>query len=99
LFSDRRSGDADEKLYVVELDPNSDGVFADARIAKTISVAASKVEGHGGHHDVCVTGRRRVAYITNPGEGSIWVLNLESLEIVGRFQVGGVPTRVACVGG
>ena len=98
-FSDRRGNELAESLTVVDLDPNGDGNLSDARIAKTISVGASKIEGHGGHHEVCFSANRRIACITNPGDGSIWVLSLVNLEVEGKLQVNGTPCRILAIGG
>ena len=99
LFSDRRGSEAAETLTVVDLDPNGDGILSDAKIAKTIPVGASKIEGHSGHHEVCFTANRRMACFTNPGDGSIWVMSLASLEVESKLQIKGVPTRLLAIGG
>lgn len=99
LFSDRRGSEVAESLTVVDLDPNADGNFSDAKVAKTILVGASKTVGHGGHHEVCFAANGRIACITNPGDGSIWVLSLANLEVESKLQVNGVPSRVVAIGG
>lgn len=99
LFSDRRGSEAAESLTIVDLDPNGDGNLADAKVAKTMPVGASKIVGHGGHHEVCFSANRRLACITNPGEGSIWILSLGNLEFESKNQVNGVPTRILAIGG
>jgi hypothetical protein len=99
LFRDRRGSDLEESLIVVDLDPNADGNLSDAKIAKTLPVGASKIVGHGGHHELCFSANRRLACITNPGDGSIWVLSLASLELESKFQVNGVPSRILAIGG
>lgn len=99
LFSDRRSGDAEESLAVVDLDPNADGNLADAQVAKMIPVGASRVVGHGGHHEVSFSASGRLAFITNPGDGSIWILSLKDLSVESKHQVGGIPSRIVAVGG
>lgn len=99
LFSDRRGSELEESLIVVDLDPNGDGNLSDAKIAKTIPVGASKIVGHGGHHELCFSANRRIACITNPGDGSIWVLSLANLEFESKFQVNGVPSRILAIGG
>lgn len=99
LFSDRRGSEAAESLTVVDLDPNGDGNLADAKITKSMTVGASKIVGHGGHHEICFSGNRRLACITNPGEGSIWVMTLADLKIVSKNQVNGTPSRILAIGG
>jgi hypothetical protein len=99
LFSDRRGSDAAESLSIVDLDPNGDGILSDAKIEKTLPVRASKVEGHGGHHEVCFSASGRLAFVTNPGDGSIWVLSLATLDWDSKHQVNGVPSRIVAIGG
>jgi hypothetical protein len=99
MFAERKGSGVGESLAIVDLDPNSDGNYADAVLAKSIPVGPSKIEGHSGHHDVCFGPRRRWAFISNPGEGSLWVLSLEDLEIQVKIQVSGTPTHVLAVGG
>lgn len=99
MFAERKGSGLGESLAIVDLDPNSDGNYADAVLAKSIPVGPSKIEGHSGHHDVCFGPRRRWAFISNPGEGSLWVLSLEDLEIQAKIQVSGTPTHVLAVGG
>jgi hypothetical protein len=88
-----------DALDVIALDPNGDGKYDDAKVVKTISVGKSEVSGHFGHHAIGFDADRKLAYITNSGEGSISVLNLKSLEIQGTLKVGGKPTHLIVVGG
>jgi DNA-binding beta-propeller fold protein YncE len=83
----------------VDLDPNKDGNLSDAKVAKTMAVGASKIVGHGGHHEASFSASGRLAFITNPGDGSIWVISLSTLEVDSQHQVGGVPARVLAIGG
>jgi hypothetical protein len=99
LFQESKDGEQPERLIAIQLDANGDGNFSDAVIAKVIDVGASKIEGHGGHHEIAMTASRRFAVITNPGDGSIWVLALADLEVQAKLSVGGAPTRVITVGG
>ena len=99
LFSDRRGSDTAESLTVVDLDPNGDGNPSDAKVAKTMPVGASKIEGHSGHHEICFSANRRLACFTNPGEGSVWVISLANLELESKLQINGVPTRILAIGG
>jgi hypothetical protein len=99
LFSDRRSSEAEETLAVVDLDPNADGNLSDARVAKTIAVGPSRVVGHGGHHEVSFSASGRLAFITNPGDGSIWILSLKDLNVESKHQVSGTPSRIVAMGG
>ncbi|MFG0334010.1 MAG: YncE family protein [Maioricimonas sp. JB049] len=99
LFQDRKEGDVQEKLTIVDLDPNGDRDFSDAQLAKTLSVGASRVEGHFGHHDICFSPNGKYAVVTNPGDGTIQVLSLEDLEIEATLQVGGNPSAIISTGG
>jgi hypothetical protein len=99
LFSDRRGSESSESLAIVNLDPNKDGDLSDAKLEKTLPVGASKIVGHGGHHEVAFSSSGRWAFITNPGDGSIWVVSLSTLEVESKHQVDGVPSRILAIGG
>lgn len=100
LFQDRTDADSDipEKLTIVELDPNRDRDFKDARLKATISVGPSKVEGHHGHHAITFDAFGRHAVFTEPATGMLNVMALPSMRIVARFRVGGVPHAIQAVG-
>jgi hypothetical protein len=98
LFQDRRDGDMQEFLTVVNLDPNGDRNLSDATIVKTLEVGASQVEGHSGHHGIAFDSEGRYACISNPGDGTIWVLTLKDLTIQFKSLVGGVPTAINAIG-
>ncbi len=99
VFQESKDGQQTEKLLAIQLDANGDGNLSDPVIAKSLEVGASKIEGHGGHHEIAITPSRRFALITNPGSGSIWVIALADLEVQAKLSVGGTPTRVLAVGG
>ncbi len=99
LFQDRKEGDVAEQLVVVDLDPNADRDFSDAKVVKQLPVAASAVTGHYGHHEIDIDADGRYGVVTNPGSGKLQLLSLNDLEFVGEFEVGGMPTKVLCVGG
>jgi len=98
LFQDRKEGEAQEQLTIVDLDPNGDRNLSDAKIAKTIPVGASKVDGHHGHHSVAFDSEGRLACFTNPGDGTIWVMTLRDLTIRAKAIVGGTPGAIAALG-
>lgn len=98
IFHDRKGGELEEKLTVIDLDPNRDRNLSDARIVKSMTVGASKVEGHHGHHAICFDSDGKYAAVTNPGDGTIWVLSLHDLSISGKLQVGGIPTAICGLG-
>lgn len=99
VFQDRKEGEVDEKLTVVDLDPNGDRDFSDAAIAKTMGVGPSQVEGHFGHHSISFDDDKRLAFLSNPGNGQIWVMSLVNLRVIGKYRVGGMPTTLVTVGG
>ncbi len=68
-------------------------------IAKSIEVGQSKIEGHGGHHEIAVTPSRPLCHDHQSGNGSIWVIALADLEVQAKLPVGGTPTRIVAVGG
>ena len=100
LFQDRTDADSDvqEKLTIVELDPNRDRDFSDARVTKTINVGPSKIDGHYGHHAISFDAYGRNAVFTEPGEGMINVMDMQKLQVVARFRVGGTPDSIIAVG-
>jgi hypothetical protein len=100
VFHDRAKGaTVEDALAVIALDPNGDGDCTDAKVVKTMKVGASAVEGHFGHHDLAFDAERRFGFFTNPGDGTVAVLSLESLEVVATFSVGGTPTALVACGG
>jgi len=87
------------RLTIVAVDPNLDGNWQDAKILQELDVGKAKVEGHGGHHCVAFDADRRRAIFTNPGDGTIAVMSLIDLKIVGQFAVGGCPSKLVALGG
>lgn len=99
LFQDRKEGDIQEKLTIVDLDPNGDRDFSDASVAATLPVGASKVEGHFGHHAISFDPDGRYGIVTNPGDGTIQVLSLNELQFEATLKVGGTPSAIVSTGG
>lgn len=99
LFQDRKEGDVAEQLVIVDLDPNADRDLSDAKVVKQLSVGDSQVTGHYGHHEIDFDADGRWAVITNPGSGKLQLLSLSDLKFHGEFEVGGMPTKIICVGG
>lgn len=91
--------EAENRLTVIDLDPNGDGQFADAVIARNLDVGPSRLDGHYGHHSMAFDADARHAYFTNPGDGTLVMLDLKTLEPVATFRVGGVPTKLLAHGG
>ncbi len=98
LFHDKKEGQAQEQLTIVDLDPNGDRNLSDAKIAKTMPVGASKVDGHHGHHAVSFDSEGRLACFTNPGDGTIWVMTLKDLTVRAKSVVGGTPGAIVAIG-
>jgi len=100
LFQERidANSDSQEHLTVVELDPNRDRSFSDARVTVTMPVGASKIDGEHGHHGICFDAYGRHAVITNPGDGVLTVLSLQNMRTVASFRVGGAPDHITAVG-
>ena len=98
VFLDRKHGEGPEYLQIVDLDPNGDRDFSDATPVKRLTVGASAIDGHYGHHDISIDPSGRFAFIANPGDGRTDVLSLDSLEIEGQVKVGGKPGRMICTG-
>jgi len=98
LFQDRKEGELQEQLTIVDLDPNGDRNLSDAKVAKSIPVPASKVDGHHGHHSIAFDSEGKLACFTNPGDGSIWVMTLKDLEIRAKSKVGGTPAAITAIG-
>lgn len=100
LFQDRTDEDSEvpEQLTVVELDPNRDRDFSDARSETMIPVGASKIDGHHGHHAMAFDAYGRHAVFTEPGPGILNVFSLKDMKVVARFKVGGSPDSIVAVG-
>lgn len=100
LFQDRTDPDSDvqEQLTIVELDPNRDRDYSDARVKTSLPVGASKVEGHSGHHALTFDAYGRHAIFTEPADGIINVMSLQNFNVVAKFRVGGVPHSIVAVG-
>lgn len=93
------AAEAQHHASLIELDPNADGSYADARIAKVLNVGPSKVDGHAGHHDATFLADRRHAIFSNPGNGTLGLLRVRRLENAAEFKVGGVPSKIEAIGG
>lgn len=100
LFQDRTDGDSEvqEQLTIVELDPNRDRDFSDARVKTSIPVGASKIDGHHGHHAISFDAYGRFAVFTEPGEGLLNIFSMKDMRVVARFKVGGTPDSIVAIG-
>ena len=61
-------------------------------------MGASKVEGHHGHHSIDFDASGRIACFTNPGDGTLSILSLETLNIEATLHVHGIPSAIAAIG-
>jgi hypothetical protein len=100
VFHDHDPGvEADDLLEVIALDPDGNKDYSDARLVKVLKVGPSAVSGHFGHHAIAFDADARVAFITNPGDATISVLDLVKLEVRATIKVGGTPTALVAHGG
>ena len=90
--------DGPEYLSVINLDPDQNLNFEDAKVEKEIVVGPSDVNGHFGHHEITFDAPGRYAFWTNPGEGKISMFSLKTMEKVADFPVGGKPTKIIAHG-
>lgn len=98
MFEESPSGEHDEMLHVVALDPNRDGRFEDASLHNSIPIGLSLIEGHSGRHAAIALSRRFVA-VSNPGDGTITIISTSNWETESTLKVGGTPTRMVAAGG
>lgn len=100
VFHDHEpSVDAPDSLSVVELDPNADRDYRDAKVAAVVPVGRARVAGHSGHHSLALDAEGRRAIMANPGDGTLAVLQLADWKIEQEVKVGGAPCSILCVGG
>ncbi len=97
-FAFAEGEELEEKLLVFELDPNGDHSFDDAKLVNSIKVGPSKLEGHFGHHGITFLGNNKTAVVTNPGDGTLSVIDLVKQEVSQTIDVGGQPTHLVCYG-
>lgn len=88
----------EEYLSIIDLDPNANLDFQDAKLLKQLKVGPNKVEGHYGHHDICFDQAGHYAFWTEPGVGKIKALSLKTLKPINTFSVSGVPTKIIAIG-
>ncbi|MDB5340725.1 MAG: hypothetical protein JWN70_6344 [Planctomycetaceae bacterium] len=87
------------KLSLIELNLAADGNLVGGKRLEVKDVGNCRVDGHSGHHAVGFDDDRRAAIFTNPGDGTLTLLSLEDRKKVAEFRVGGVPSKIVCVGG
>ena len=99
MFGQHKEKPEDDRMLVVNLDPDRDGKFNDAKLSHTIDVGPNQMVGHSGYHAVTMLPDRRHAVITNPGDGSLWVISLSNFKVVAKLNLDGTPTRLLALGG
>lgn len=99
IFAESADAAEEDQLLIVELDPNLDGDFSDAKLANTLSIGRNRLgPGHQGHHALAVLPTRRYAVFSNPGDGTLSLLSLSDFQVVASLEVGGSPGRIIAVG-
>jgi len=97
MFAESSESPDSDQLWIARLDPNGDKDFSDAALVSPIDVGLGKISGHAGHHDaVMLPGGRQLA-LTNPGDGSIWIVSLSDYSVVGKVPVEGTPARLMVI--
>ena len=88
----------DEKLLIFELDPNGDRNFSDAKLSNSIKIGPSKLDRHFGHHGVTFLDNRKIAIVTNPGDGTLTIIDLVNQKVQQTIDIGGEPTKLTAYG-
>ncbi|MDG2220601.1 MAG: hypothetical protein P8L85_04435 [Rubripirellula sp.] len=99
MFGQHKESPNDDRMLIVNLDPNRDGSFEDAKISQTIDVGPNQMVGHSGYHAATMLPDGRHAVITNPGDGSLWVISLNNFNVIAKLNLNGTPTRLLAIGG
>ena len=100
VFHDHAAGvDAANKLSIVQLDGNLDGVWGDAKVSKELDVGQAIIEGHGGHHSISTSADALWSVLSNSGDGTLSLLSIREMNIAKTVKVGGAPSKVLMVGG
>ncbi|GAB5515015.1 hypothetical protein [Rhodopirellula baltica] len=96
-FAESKEAPQSDQLYVVDLDPDGNGDYSDAKARAPIAVGPSQIEGHFGHHDAVFLPRGRQIAVTNPGDASIWVISLSDQSVEAKFECEGMPTSLVSI--
>lgn len=99
MFGQHKESPEDDRMLIVNLDPDGDGRFDDAKLHRTIEVGPNQMAGHSGYHAASLLPDGRHLLLTNPGDGSMWVFSLSKSKVVAKFELGGTPTRLLSIGG
>lgn len=99
MFGQNKESPQADRVLVVNLDPNRDGKFNDAKLRHAIDIGPNQIVGHAGYHSAAMLPDRRHVLITNPGDGSLWVISLRDGSVIATLDLGGTPTRLLAIGG
>lgn len=91
--------EAPDRLSLIDLDPNADEQWGDAKVVQELTIGKAKAEGHGGHHSLGFDADRRRGIFSCPGAGTLNVISIDNWKEAAAFKVGGIPTKVVVVGG
>jgi len=92
------AADEPSAAIIIELDPDGDGVWCDAKVKKSYPLGKPKLVDHEGNHAIAFDASGMYALLTNPGDSELVVISTSSLTSVASFKVPGTPTRIQCVG-
>lgn len=98
FHSHAKDVEAPNAVSLVEIDPNQDGNFTDAKVASVIEVGPCHVDGHAGHHEVAFDGDRRYGLLTNSGDGTLMAISLAERKSIQKYSVGGKPSKILAIG-
>ncbi|MEO1616905.1 MAG: hypothetical protein AAFV88_13700 [Planctomycetota bacterium] len=99
LFGQFKETPEKDRMVIFNLDPNRDGQFDDAKLHQSVGIGPNQMMGHSGYHGVTMLPDRRHALVTNPGDGSLWVISLRDFQVRGKLDLDGTPTRLLVTGG
>jgi hypothetical protein len=97
MFGQNKTSPKEDRMLIVDLDPDRNGDFRDASVTKSIDIGPNQIAGHSGYHAVAMLPDRRHLVVTNPGDGTIWVVNLSDHQVTAKLSVEGTPTRVLAI--
>lgn len=93
------SSDSNDKMFIVDLDPDANRDYSDAEVVGSVEVGNNQLEGHFGHHGLAFVDGQKLAVVSNPGDGTLSIVNLEQEKVVETISVGGQPTHIVAFGG
>ena len=85
-------------MLIVNLAPNRDRTFGYANVSLAISVGPNQMVGQSGYHTASMLPDGRHAVITNPDDGSFWVISLSKFNVIARLNLRGTRTRLIAIG-